>query len=182
MVNKHLKMCGSPQTLMPALNSHLKTGGSMRKKCFLLLLAGALFLLSVSLLCAQSNETLDRFLEQEQAVYGYSAYMVLTAAGKLPEEASPKEAAAAVSRMGWSDKLSASDDLINLGEYSSLLMKVFDIRGGLMYTLFPGPRYAARELKYLQCIPGKAAPGRSISGTDAIQILGRVLEWKEERS
>jgi len=154
----------------------------MRKKCFLLLLAGALFLLSVSLLCAQSNETLDRFLEQEQAVYGYSAYMVLTAAGKLPEEASPKEAAAAVSRMGWSDKLSASDDLINLGEYSSLLMKVFDIRGGLMYTLFPGPRYAARELKYLQCIPGKSTPGRFISGTDAIQILGRVLEWKEERS
>ncbi|MDZ7794101.1 MAG: hypothetical protein U5P10_10550 [Spirochaetia bacterium] len=154
----------------------------MRKKLCPHLLVGFLFVLSVSHLCAQSNETLDRFLAQERAVFGYSAYMVLTAAGELPEEASPEEAAAAVSRMGWKNSLSASDDLINLGEYSYLLMKAFDVRGGLMYTLFPGPRYAARELKYLQCIPGKSTPGRSISGTDAVQILGRVLEWKEERS
>lgn len=154
----------------------------MRKRLCPHLLVGILFVLSVSHLCAQSNETLDSFLEQEQAVFGYSAYMVLTAADELPEEASPEEAAAAVNRMGWKDSLSASDDRINLGEYSSLLMKAFDIRGGLMYTLFPGPRYAARELKYLQCIPGKSAPGRSISGPDAVQILGRVLEWKEERS
>ena len=154
----------------------------MRKNYWLQLLVGTLFFLSISHLCAQSNETLDRFLAQERAVFGYSAYMVLTAAGELPEEASPQEAAAAVSRIGWSDKVSASETPISLGEYSYLLMKAFDIRGGLMYTLFPGPRYAARELKYLQIIPGKPAPGRSISGTDAVQILGRVLEWKEERS
>ncbi|MFO7731541.1 MAG: hypothetical protein R6V86_12350 [Spirochaetia bacterium] len=154
----------------------------MRKKNSLYLLVGYLFFLSISHLCAQSNETLDRFLEQERAVYGYSAYMVLTAAGELPEEISPQEAASTLSRRGWVESLSASNDPISLGEYSYLLMKVFQIRGGLMYTLFPGPRYAARELKYLQCIPGNSAPGRSISGTDAVQILGRVLEWKEERS
>ncbi|MCF7914992.1 MAG: hypothetical protein K9L66_07500 [Spirochaetaceae bacterium] len=154
----------------------------MRKKLCAHLFFGILFILSISHLYAQSNETLDRFLAQERAVLGYSAYMVLTAADELPEESSPQEAAMAVSRIGWMDTSTASNDPISLGEYSYLLMKAFDIRGGLMYTLFPGPRYAARELKYLQCIPGKSTPGRSISGTDAVQILGRVLEWKEDRS
>jgi hypothetical protein len=58
-------------------------------------------------------------------------------------------------------------------------MRALDIPGGIMYSMFPGPRYAAREIAYLGFVRGSGAPGRTVSGNEVMYILGRVLEWKE---
>lgn len=153
------------------------------KKRYPFFLAGSLMLfLFLGQSAAQSNETLDSFLEQEKASFGHSAYMILTAAGILDEETSVDEALAALAGSEVEGPSRTAEEAITLGEYSYLLMQALEIRGGLMYRIFPGPRYAARELKYLDLIPGDAGPGRSLSGTEAVQILGRALEWKEARS
>jgi hypothetical protein len=68
---------------------------------------------------------------------------------------------------------------ITLGEYAFVLMKAFDIRGGIFYSIFPGPRYACRELAFLGLLDGKASPNRRLAGDEAVRVLGKVLEYRE---
>ncbi len=111
----------------------------------------------------QSNAVIDRLIAQEAATYADAYYMVQAAAGHTAEP--PSE--------------SGSERSISLGEYSYLIMQAFDIPGGLMYRLFPGPRYATREIAYQGFIRGSEMPGRTISGREVLNILRRVMEWKE---
>lgn len=154
----------------------------MKKRYPFFLIGGLMLFLALSQSAAQSNETMDQFLEQEKASCGHSAYMILTAVGLLDEEASVEEALAVLAETEVKGPSGPANETITLGEYSYLLMQALEIEGGLMYRLFPGPRYAARELKYLDLIPGESSPRRSLSGAEAVQILGRALEWKEARS
>ena len=124
---------------------------------------------------AQSNEFIDGLLAQEQASYGDAALLVLASAGLVGEGAGAEEALAVLKERGWAAAREAQQP-VRLGEYSYLLMRVHGIRGGLLYTLFPGPRYATRELAWRQMVQGKARPGMSLSGERAMRILGRVLE------
>jgi hypothetical protein len=134
-------------------------------------------------LAAQSNQVLDQILDQPKLNFGQAAYLLLTATQKLPEESGPEQAAEALAASGWKvNKDRTAGQPITLGEYSYLLMQAFALKGGLFYGLFPGPRYAARELAYLKWIKGKAYPGRPLSGEEAVHMLGAVMERKGGRS
>jgi hypothetical protein len=145
-------------------------------------------LLAVALLSAagtsfgQSNELLDVLFEEPTTTLGQAAYLVLTATGRIPDDSFPADAAASLSGQGWTVPERAADEPLTLGEYSYLLMQAFELKGGVMYRIFPGPRYAGRELAYLGLIKGDTSPYRTFSGEEAIGILGRLLEWKEEQS
>jgi hypothetical protein len=130
-------------------------------------------------LAAQSNELLDQILDQPELSFGQAAYLVLTATQKLPEESSPEQAAEALAASGWKVKVKTAGQSITLGEYSYLLMQAFALKGGLFYRLFPGPRYASRELVYRAWITGKVYPGRKLSGEEAVRMLGKVMEARE---
>ena len=60
-----------------------------------------------------------------------------------------------------------------------MLTRAFEIHGGVMYWILPGPRYATRELAYLAIISGPAKPGMSLSGERALRILEKMLNSKE---
>jgi hypothetical protein len=62
-----------------------------------------------------------------------------------------------------------------LGEAAFLVTGAFGIKGGLMYTLFPGPRYAYRELLYRKIIQGRADEGFTVSGERLLRIIGQAL-------
>ena len=106
----------------------------------------------------------------------------MTASGRIPDDSSPAEAAASLRDQGWTVPERSADEPLTLGEYSYLLMQAFELKGGVMYRIFPGPRYAGRELAYLKLVKGDTSPYRTFSGEEAIGILGRLLEWKEEQS
>jgi hypothetical protein len=145
-------------------------------------------LLAVALLAAagsvwgQSNELLDVLFEEPTTSLGQAAYLVLTASGRIADDSAPADAAAALRRQGWTVPERSADESLTLGEYSYLLMQAFELKGGVMYRIFPGPRYAGRELAYLDLIKGDTSPYRTFSGEEAIGILGRLVEWKEEQS
>jgi hypothetical protein len=145
-------------------------------------------LLAVALLAAagsvwgQSNELLDVLFEEPTTSLGQAAYLVLTASGRIPDDSSPADAAASLAGQGWTVPERTADEPLTLGEYSYLLMQAFELKGGVMYRIFPGPRYAGRELVYLELIKGDTSPYRTFSGEEAIGILGRLMEWKEEQS
>jgi hypothetical protein len=131
---------------------------------------------------AQSNSAIDELLAERQASFGRAAYMVLAARELLPEDATPEQAVQALAGLGWKLRVRAAAEPLTLGEYCRLVMIALQIKGGLMYRLLPGPRYAARELAYLGFIKGDRSPYRSLSGEEALRILQAALEWKGGRS
>ncbi len=148
----------------------------------LILLLAFVLLGAVLHVSAQSNEVLDALLEEETTSFGQAAYLVLTAVARISDGTTPADAAAKIAEQGWTVPARAAEEPLTLGDYSFLLMQAFELKGGVMYRIFPGPRYAGRELAYLKFIKGNTSPYRTFSGEEAIGILGRLMEWKEEQS
>jgi len=147
----------------------------------LILLPAFVLLVAVVHVPAQSNEVLDALLETETTSFGQAAYLVLTAVARIPEDTTPEQAAAEMAKQGWTVPARAAEEPLTLGQYSFLLMQAFELKGGVMYRILPGPRYSGRELAYLGFIKGNTSPYRTFSGQEAIDILGRLMEWKEEK-
>lgn len=149
----------------------------MKKRIISIVVAG--LFLSV-LAYAQSNEVIDRVLEQQEITCGYAAYLILNAGGVVDEDIAPSSAWQKWLDMGYMSSDKEADEPISLGEFSFIIMKVFDMHGGLMYSILPSPRYAARELAYLGYIAENPGPYRNLSGKEALSILGMVLRGQED--
>jgi hypothetical protein len=136
--------------------------------------------LAVSAICAgaQSNTAIDRLLAEDKATVADAAYLILTASKIVTESAAPEKVMAALSERKLLQGTRSAADPISLGEVSFLIMQTLGIRGGVLYAVFPGPRYAARELAYLRIIPGNTHPSRTVSGQEVMHILGGALEMK----
>jgi hypothetical protein len=139
----------------------------------------ALLFCAILPLSAQSNELLDQLLDQPEAHFGDVVYMTLAAAKVVPETATPQEALQALQQQNWKVKVLPAEAPITLGDYSYLLMKAFKLRGGALYTLFPGPRYACRELGYQKIISSDVRTFRNVSGEEAVRMLGKVMARQE---
>jgi len=129
----------------------------------------------------QSNQIIDALLAEEKASLGSAAYLVLSAAELVDQSATPEQAFAELQAKPWGFDKSGIDDEVKLGAFAHLVMKAFEMRGGVFYTLFPGKRYAAREFAWRDFVQGNTSPGRTLSGRDVTHILGRVLESLGQR-
>jgi hypothetical protein len=127
---------------------------------------------------AQSNSILDVLLDKPEASFGDAAYLALTAVKAIPETANAAQAVEALKGTGWKIGMHAPDSAVTLGDYAHLLMTAFKMQGGILYSLFPGPRYACRELAFLNIVSVDARPLRSVSGEEAVRILGKAMEYK----
>jgi hypothetical protein len=131
---------------------------------------------------AQSNEVLDRVLAEEQLTYGSAAYVLAVATGKASEESTPEQAVGMAEQGGFGLEGMGFRDGLNIGQYSYMLMRAFQLTGGMMYRILPGPRYAAREMDYAGVIQGPAIPGMAVSGNEALRMLERLLNRREASS
>jgi hypothetical protein len=131
---------------------------------------------------AQSNDVLDRILAEEQLTYGSAAYLLGTATGKAPEQSTPEQAVSLAEQEGFGFKGMGAGEGLSIGQYSYMLMRAFQLTGGMMYRILPGPRYAAREMDYAGVIQGPSIPGMAVSGNEALRMLERVLNRKEAGS
>ena len=131
---------------------------------------------------AQQEIVVDELLQQKEASFGSSMYLVLAAAELISGDASIQQALDYLAGTGWGIPAKTADEPVTLGEVCHATMQSFGIPGGLFYAIFPGPRYAARELKYLGFYFGTYACSRLPSGAEVLRILGKALEWKEGQS
>ncbi|MCX7023378.1 MAG: hypothetical protein NT080_02010 [Spirochaetes bacterium] len=125
---------------------------------------------------AQSNEAIDRILAADAVDYGKVAYLVLVASDNIAEDAGESRSFEMLKELKWVDPGVAETDPVSLSEYAYFLMKAFGLRGGLMYSLVPGKRYAYRELVSRKVIQGRADPADRVTGDRAIRVLGRILD------
>ncbi len=142
------------------------------------LIIKTILLISLFPLAAQSNEMMDSFLAKEEADLGTSAYLVLAASGQISPEAGIDDALSWIESEGLDSKFSSLDPErpVSYGEFSFLIMKGFNLSGGIMYTLIPGPRYAAREISYRKWILGSSIPGRAVKPFEALNALALLAE------
>jgi hypothetical protein len=132
-----------------------------------------LFLFSAPL-PAQTAAEMDRLLDTKETAYAQAAYFILASALDEPPE-DPSSAFALALEKGWFPGNAGPDSLITLRDLSLLMMGTFGLERGLMCRLFPGPRYAFREMTRQGFIEGRAYPGHTVSGERFLRILGNVL-------
>ena len=124
----------------------------------------------------QAAEKVDKILETEKATFGQAAYLIQTA---LNDGSDGLDFETAFDRFKSENKnlirdSISAEDVIPVKTYAFLLMKAFDIKGGMMYRIYPCPRYAYRDLHYLAVIQDKNNPDALMTGAAMLQILSRI--------
>ena len=140
-----------------------------------------LTLLAGTGLFAQSNQLVDEVIAQKPIQFGHAAYLILTASEKIPETASTEEAAAFALAQKWGLQPQSASAPAPLGQVSLLIMKSLDLKGGLFYSLFPGTRYALRELSYLKVAAKPNWPEKLLAGDEVMRMLTKAMEIKEKQ-
>ena len=133
-------------------------------------------LLIAAVAFGQAAEKVDKILETEKATFGQAAYLIQTA---LNDGSDGLDFETAFDRFKSENKnlirdSISAEDVIPVKTYAFLLMKAFDIKGGMMYRIYPCPRYAYRDLHYLAVIQDKNNPDALMTGAEMLQILSRI--------
>ncbi len=124
---------------------------------------------------AQSADRIDELLAQESAQTGSAAYLILAAAQLIDESATPTQAVEYAIAEGMLPPDTGLDEAVTFGRFSYLLTRSFDIPGGVMYRLLPGPRYAAREVVFQGWSRRRRDTGELLDGETVTRILSVYL-------
>ncbi|NBF41956.1 MAG: hypothetical protein GVY14_16230 [Spirochaetes bacterium] len=136
----------------------------------------------VTVPAADQMEVIATMQTAEEVTYREGGFAVLVASGTLPRTAAPDAALnpGLRSQLGWDSR--AVDGPLTVAEFSYLVMKAFDIPGGLMYRLAPSPRYAVRELRFRRILLDRLDATDNIAGVEALRVIGNAIEWTEDRT
>ena len=154
----------------------------MRRRISTFLLLFAAGFLSAPHLGAQTAAEMDALLETQAVTVSAAARFIFEAANLLPPGLSGFEAERTAYNIALQNKWTkaSAGRAITLRETAFLTMKAFKLRGGIMYFIFSGPRYAYREMVYRGLIQGKADPAMTVSGKRLLHIIGRTLDFTPE--
>jgi hypothetical protein len=137
-----------------------------------------LFLLVPALLCAQIADEIEILLETNAVTYGQAARITLEAAGVLTTD-DQSEAFDYAVQQEWLPANVNSWDFARLDQISLLLMRSFNMRGGINYSVFQTAHFAYRELRYRDVIQGRAAASMLVSGESLLFYINRMIVLQE---
>ena len=142
-----------------------------------LLCANFLFLFLLPLFAAsgQTSADIERLLGEREITCEQAAWFTLAASLDEPP-ASPQAAFALALERGWLPAGAQNALPIDCSGLAFLLMKAFELKGGMMYSLTGNSRYAYREMKHRGYITGRVYPNLAVSGERFLQILGNVTD------
>jgi len=138
----------------------------------LVILTGLFFLLPICI-PAQTAAELDTILQASAVTNAQAAKFVLASVEDAATMSTGNAFQRAVSN-GWLKDSAKPDENITLGKLSYLIMKAFNMKGGMMYSIIPGPRYAYRNMVSRNYIQGASDPSMNVSGQRFLLILGKV--------
>jgi len=147
---------------------------SLYKYFFLILFFASVPLFAQSPRTHSTAQEIETLLNAKTVTYAQAARFVLEAANALTTDNSEEAFNYAV-QQNWLPKKLSSNDSARLNCISLLLMRSFNIKGGIMYTLTKSPRYAYRELTYLNVIQNWSDPSVFISGEQLLYCINRIL-------
>ena len=141
-----------------------------------LVLLFSLLITHFSFAFSQTALEMDTMLTSKAVNAAQAARFVLGTADLLPPGVAGADAEKAAYDLalskGWIN--SDSTESITMKDTAFLIMQAFDLKGGVMYSLFSNPRYAYREMVYQRIITGKTDQNMKVSGTKLLLIFDRV--------
>jgi outer membrane protein OmpA-like peptidoglycan-associated protein len=170
---------GAPKKTRAATPKTAKTESRI-SRCFLpkaFFLFG-MILTSTAFLQAQIAAEMDTVLSTRTVSFAQASRFVLAVADTADEHSAAGAAYTLARGKGWLPKKAAPDSPVRLGELCFLVMRAIDMKGSFLYALFPGPRYAFRELDYLGLIPGRRDPALQVSGEELLRMVDMITAWK----
>jgi hypothetical protein len=129
----------------------------------------------------QTAVEIERLLDTDAVNYQQAAWLVLEAAEISNQVFLSGQADAfrhAVNQ-GWLPANAGPNNTARLDELSLLIMRAFEIDGGIFYTLTGSRHYAYRELVYRNIIQGRSGPAMAVSGDMLLFLVNRVLSFQE---
>ena len=138
-----------------------------------------LFIAFTAFLPAQTASEIEKLLDTKALCYEDAVLFILLAAD-IPDAVNSvsfgsSEAFRLARDRQWLPKKAAPGNEARLDGISLLIMRAFDMKGGLFFTLFKNPHYAYRELVYREVIQGKADPGMEVSGVNLLFFINRIF-------
>jgi outer membrane protein OmpA-like peptidoglycan-associated protein len=129
-------------------------------------------------LFAQTAAELEELLKTQTVNYGQAARFALEAANaaKLKDHLAAYSFAA---ERKWLPKKVQAGDAARLDRISLLLMRSFNVKGGLWYSITKSPHFAYNELVYKDVIQGIAYPSMTVSGEQFLFMINRLLALYE---
>jgi hypothetical protein len=137
-----------------------------------------MLLLSAMPARGQTAAEMESLLDTGEITCAQAAYFVLAAVLENPPE-NPEAAFGIALEEGSLPAESERGGSITMGGLSLLIMKNFNIEGGLMYRIFPFGRYAYREMTGRGFIEGRSYSTSPVSGEQFLRILENVLNKRE---
>ena len=144
-----------------------------------------LLLLVSALLPAQTAAEIEEMLNTDALSYEQVTWFVLKAADVSDSSGQfdlndPVGAFRFAAEQNWLPRKAVAGGEASLEGISLLLMRSFDIKGGLLFTLVKNPHYAYREMVYQDIIQGRSDPEMAVSGDLLLFLLSRILSRQEE--
>ena len=133
------------------------------------------FLLLPLYLSAQTAAELEIILQTQAVNCAQAAKFVLASGSDAAANISAQSAFDLALSRGWLAEGTKPDEKITLEKLSFLILKAFNMKGGVMYTLNPGPRYAYKSMVSRDFIQGSTSPGMNVNGEKFLLILGKVI-------
>ncbi|WP_461253741.1 hypothetical protein [Treponema sp. R8-4-B8] len=146
----------------------------MNKRIFLILCLAAVSAFGQDPRTQSTAQEIEILLNSKTVTYAHAARFVLEAANALATDNSEEAFNYAV-QQNWLPKNLSSNDSARLDFISMLLMRSFNIKGGIMYAITKSPRYAYRQLTYLNVIQGRSDPSMIVSGEQLLYYVTRIL-------
>lgn len=125
---------------------------------------------------AGDQAVIDEILGSSPLDFAHASWLVGRAAGTFDESVDVATASSRAQALGWG---SPADTKLTLAGYSQILVKGFGLPTGLLYSWFPGPRYAYRELVFRRIVPGSLDSDSPVTGETAFRYLQAAQDWKE---
>ena len=123
-------------------------------------------------------QEMANLLNTKEVTYGQASRFALDAANVF-SALNDEEAFNFAVQQNWLKGNVNHSDPARLDKIAFLLMGSFEKRGGLMYSIFKSPRYAYRELMYLNVIQKRASPSMYVSGDQFLFYVNRLLGLRE---
>ena len=80
----------------------------------------------------------------------------------------------------WLPKDAKITDSVRLDGIALLLMRSFNLKGGMFYSMGKSPHHAYRELAFKNVIRGSTYPAMPVSGAELLFMCSRLLSMQEE--
>ncbi|MCL2209557.1 MAG: OmpA family protein [Treponema sp.] len=142
------------------------------KKRFLIIFLSCIF--NTGLYSQSVAAEIENLPAVKAVTYAQASRFILDAAGKMTTN-NFNEAFQYAADRAWLPDRASANEAARLDDICLLLLKAFNIKGGIFYSLTGNSHYAYREVVYRNYLRERSDPAMNVSGSLLLLMVDRIL-------